>query len=100
MAENVISRKTYLMVWVALMCLTGLTAGLSLINFHAWSTVIGFVIAIAKALLVAGFFMHLLYEKEKVVWIWASVAVFWLGILMVMTLADYFTRGFLRVPGK
>jgi cytochrome c oxidase subunit 4 len=100
MAEKTVSKTTYTLVWVVLMCLTGLTAGLSLINLHQWSTVVALLIAVAKGLLVAIFFMHLLYEKEKVVWIWAGVGIFWLGILMVMTVADYITRGFLRVPGK
>ncbi len=100
MAEQAVSKRTYILVWVALMCLTGLTGGLSFINLGAGSTVIAFVIAVAKAALVAMFFMHLLYEKDKIVWIWAGVATFWLGILMVMVMADYITRGYLRVPGK
>lgn len=100
MAEQLVSIRTYILVWIALMCLTGLTGGLSFINLGAGSTVIAFFIAVAKATLVALFFMHLLYEKDKIVWIWAGVAVFWLGILMVMTMADYITRGYLRVPGK
>ena len=100
MSEKIVTKKTYTLVWVALMCLTGLTAGLSLINLQQWSTVVALLIAVAKSLLVAIFFMHLLYEKEKVVWIWATVGIFWLGILMVMTIADYITRGYLRVPGK
>jgi len=100
MAEHIVSKKEYIWVWVILMCLTALTAGLSLINLHEWSTVVAFLIAVAKALLVTLFFMHLLYEREKMVWVWASVAIFWLGILMVMTAVDYITRGFIRVPGK
>lgn len=98
--ERVVPKKTYTVVWITLMCLTGLTAGLSMINLREWSTVVAFLIAVAKALLVAFFFMHLLYEKQKVVWIWASVGIFWLSILMVLTIADYVTRGYLRVPGK
>jgi cytochrome c oxidase subunit 4 len=98
--ERLVPKRTYAVVWITLMCLTGLTAGLSFINLREWSTVVAFLIAVAKALLVAFFFMHLLYEKQKVVWIWASVGVFWLSILMVLTIADYVTRGYLRVPGK
>lgn len=98
--EKLVPKKTYTLVWVALMCLTGLTAGLSFINMHQWSTVVALLIAAAKASLVACFFMHLLYEKQKVVWIWASVGIFWLSILMLLTILDYMTRGYLRVPGK
>ncbi len=100
MAEHIVSKRHYIGIWVVLMCLTALTAGLSLINLSEWSTVVALLIAAAKALLVALFFMHLFYEREKMVWVWATVAIFWLGILMIMTAADYITRGFLRVPGK
>jgi cytochrome c oxidase subunit IV len=100
MAEQIVSKKHYVGIWIVLMCLTALTAGLSLINLHQWSTVVAMLIAVAKALLVAMFFMHLFYEREKMVWVWALVGIFWLGILMIMTAADYITRGFIRVPGK
>ena len=100
MAEKVITKGTYIWVWVALICLTGLTGGLSFINLHEWSTVIALGIAVVKALLVATVFMHLLYEKQKVVWIWSAVGVIWLSILIVLTMDDYVTRGFLRVAGK
>ncbi len=100
MAEQVVRKRTYFLVWVALMCLTGLTAGISFVNLAEWSTVVALLIAAAKAGLVAMFFMHLFYERDKIVWIWAGVGMFRLGIMMVMTMADYITRGFLRVPGK
>lgn|SRR5512147_232991 len=98
--EQLVPKKTYTLVWISLLCLTGLTAGLSFMNMHEWSTVVALLIAATKALLVASFFMHLLYEKQKVVWIWASVGIFWLSILMLLTILDYVTRGYLRVPGK
>jgi len=98
--EQLVPKKTYTLVWISLMCLTGLTAGLSFINMREWSTVVALLIAATKALLVASFFMHLVYEKQKVVWIWASVGIFWLSILMLLTILDYVTRGYLRVPGK
>ncbi len=100
MSEQVVTKRTYVLVWVALMCLTGLTAGISFVNLAQWSTVVALLIAVAKAVLVALFFMHLLYEKDKIVWIWAGVGMFWLGIMIIMTMGDYVTRGFLRVPGK
>jgi cytochrome c oxidase subunit IV len=100
MAETIVRKRTYLWVWVALICLTGLTGGISFINLGEWSTVIALAIAVLKTLLVATFFMHLLYEKQKVVWIWSAVGIIWLSILIVLTMDDYVTRGFLRVPGK
>jgi cytochrome c oxidase subunit IV len=100
MTENAARTSTYIWIWAVLMCLTALTAGISFINLHRWSTVVAFLIATTKAGLVVTFFMHLRYEKEKTIWIWAVVSAVWLTLLLVLTMADYLTRGFLRVPGK
>ena len=100
MAETVVPKRTYIVVWAVLMCLTALTGAVSFINLRQWSTVVAIVIACAKAALVIAFFMHLRYEKQKTIWIWATVSAFWLTILFVLTMNDYVTRGFLRVPGK
>lgn len=100
MAEHVVKKRTYIIVWAALMCLTGLTAGVSFINLAEWSVVVAFIIAVAKSGLVVTFFMHLRYEKDKTVWIWAGVSAFWLSLLIILTMNDYVTRGLLRVPGK
>jgi cytochrome c oxidase subunit IV len=100
MAEMIVPKRTYVVVWAVLMCFTALTAGVSLINLGLWSTVIALVIAVAKAGLVVAFFMHLLYEKQKMIWVWAAVSAVWLALLLLLTMNDYLTRGFLRVPGK
>ena len=100
MSEKAVGVKTYILIWAVLMCLTGLTAGVSFIDLHRWSTVVAMIIATAKAGLVVTFFMHLYYEKEKKVWIWAVVSAVWLMFMIVFTMGDYLTRGFLRVPGK
>jgi cytochrome c oxidase subunit IV len=100
MSEKAATKRTYIWIWALLMCLTALTAGISFINLHRWSTVVAFVIATAKAGLVVTFFMHLRYEKEKMIWIWGAVSAIWLTLLIVLTMSDYLTRGFLRVPGK
>lgn len=94
------SRTTYIVIWAVLMCLTALTAGVSFINLHRWSTVVAFLIATAKAGLVVIFFMHLRYEKQRTIWIWAVVSAFWLTLLIMITMGDYLTRGYLQVPGK
>lgn len=100
MAETVAKKSTYLWIWAVLMCLTGTTAAVSFVDLHRWNTVVAFLIATTKAGLVVAFFMHLRYERQKTIWIWAVVSAFWLTLLIVITMGDYLTRGFLRVPGK
>ncbi|MGA1999807.1 MAG: cytochrome C oxidase subunit IV family protein [Terriglobales bacterium] len=99
MAEHVISRKTYIVVWGALMVLMILTAGLSRIDLGEWSTLVALAIAAIKALLVILFFMHIRYESQKMAWVFVVAGFFWLGILLALTMTDYLTRGSLGVVG-
>jgi cytochrome c oxidase subunit 4 len=99
MAEHVVSRKTYIVVWGALMALMILTAGLSRIDLGEWSTLVALAIAAIKALLVILFFMHIRYESQKMAWVFVVAGFFWLGILLALTMTDYLTRGSLGVVG-
>ena len=99
MAEHIVSRKTYIVVWAALMALMILTAGLSRIDLGEWSTVVALAIAGIKALLVILFFMHVRYESEKMAWVFVVAGFFWLAILLALTMTDYVSRGSLGVAG-
>jgi cytochrome c oxidase subunit 4 len=99
MAEHVVARKTYIVVWVALMALMILTAGLSRLNLGEWSTIVALAIAAIKALLVILFFMHVRYESQKMSGVFVIAGFFWLGILLALTMTDYLTRGSLGVLG-
>jgi cytochrome c oxidase subunit 4 len=99
MPETVVPIRIYVAVWIALMGLTALTAAVSFVDLGQWSGPVAIAIASCKAALVALFFMHLRYERSKIVWAWAIAGLFWLSILFFLSMADYITRGFLRVPG-
>jgi cytochrome c oxidase subunit 4 len=99
MAEHVVSRKTYIVVWILLMALMMLTAGLSRIDLGEWSTVVALAIAVIKALLVILFFMHVRYEDQKITWVVVIAGFFFLGLLLSLTMTDYLSRGFLGVAG-
>jgi cytochrome c oxidase subunit 4 len=100
MAERVLAPRTYIMVYAALVGFTMLTIGCSFLPLHLlYHDVIGLAIGVCKATLVVLIFMHLLFSP-RVTWIVVAVAVFWLGILLVLTLTDYFSRGMVpRMPG-
>jgi cytochrome c oxidase subunit 4 len=93
MPERTISTWTYIVVCAALILLTCLTVGVSFLPLSGgWHIVIGLLIAVLKATLVVLFFMHVLISP-RLTWIVIIVACFWLGILLVLTLSDYITRG-------
>jgi cytochrome c oxidase subunit 4 len=92
-------RKTYVAVFVALMLLLALTVGISFLPFRGWhieaiGVSIALIIAVTKATLVVLYFMHI-RRGQTVAKIFIGVALFWFGILIVLTLNDYLTRGWL-----
>lgn len=100
MAERTISVPTYVLVCVLLVLLTFLTLGVSFADLPPlWHVVAGMVIAACKASLVVLFFMHVLISP-RVTWIVIVVVCFWVGVLFVLTLSDYFSRGMIPLtPG-
>jgi cytochrome c oxidase subunit IV len=56
------------------------------------NAVVAVVIAFAKASLVALIFMHLRYSR-RLMRVVAATGLFWLGILIALTMSDYLTRG-------
>jgi cytochrome c oxidase subunit 4 len=99
MSEHIVPRKTYFLVWAALMVLMVLTAFLSRVPLGEWNTPIAMAIAVVKALLVLLFFMHVKYENYKITWVVVIGGFFWLGLLLALSLTDYLTRGYLGVAG-
>jgi cytochrome c oxidase subunit 4 len=86
--------STYYLVFGALLALTCLTVGVSLLDLGPWHTVVGLTIAGCKALLVVLFFMHLLHGN-RLTWLVLAGGLFWFGILLALTLTDYLTRHWL-----
>lgn len=100
MAERIVAPRTYILVCVLLVVLTVLTVGVSFAHIPGfWHLIIGLVIGACKASLVVLFFMHALYSP-RLTWIVIAVACFWFGLLFVLTLNDYFSRGMIPfTPG-
>jgi cytochrome c oxidase subunit 4 len=92
MSEPIVSSKLYLGIWITLLCLTVITAGVSFIDLGPLNTVVALVIATFKALLVVLFFMHVKYASEKLSKMVVVAAVFWLLLLLTLSMADYLTR--------
>jgi cytochrome c oxidase subunit 4 len=90
--EHISPKRTYVAVWVALMCLTVLTAGVSRIDLGPFNTVVALVIATSKGLLVVLFFMHAKYISERTTWVVIVAGFFWLLILLMLSMTDYMSR--------
>jgi cytochrome c oxidase subunit 4 len=86
------SSKFYYTIWIALLCLTVITAAISFVDLGPLNVVVALVIATVKALLVVLFFMHVKYTSEKLTKIVIVSAIFWLFLLLALSMADYATR--------
>jgi cytochrome c oxidase subunit IV len=83
--------RTFIIVWIALLCLTGLTITAARMQMGAWSMVANIVIASAKASMVLWFFMHLKYEK-RVFKLLLIVPLITITIIMGLTFFDILYR--------
>ena len=91
-----ISIKGYLAVFVALLVLTALTTGVAFIDLGGIGNVaVALTIAVIKAVLVTLYFMHLRYSS-RLTMVFAAAGIFWLGIMIVLTLSDYLSRDWVR----
>lgn len=89
---HILPLKIYLLVGAALLALTAVTVGVSFIPLGGFNVVVALLIASIKALLVALFFMHLLYDK-KIFMIIFAVAILFLAIFITFTMFDTMRRG-------
>ena len=61
------------------------------VDLGMWNTPIALIIATIKAVLVILFFMHVIHST-RLTWVVVIGAFLWLGVLFVLTFADYLTR--------
>jgi cytochrome c oxidase subunit 4 len=91
------SRKTYVVVYFALLILLALTVVADQFALGVFNTIIAVSIAAVKMLLIMLFFMHV-RSSGRLTWVVAAAAFFWLSILFGLTLTDFLTRSWLAAP--
>ena len=96
---HVVPVRTYFLIFATLLVMTALTTAAAFVDLGPLGNVVAMAIASFKATLVVLFFMHVRYST-KLTGLVVTAGLFWLLILVALTLADYFTRGWLGVPGR
>ncbi len=91
--------RTYFIIYFALLGLMTLTVIAALFDLGAANFGVAMAIATVKMVLIILYFMHVRYS-DKLTWVFSTAAFLWLLIFIIGTLNDYFSRGFLEVPGK
>jgi cytochrome c oxidase subunit 4 len=91
-SEHIAPSRLYWLVWAILIVATVLTAWIATIDLGPFNTVVALVIATAKASIVVLIFMNVKYTSEKMTKAILIAAVFWLLLLLVLSLSDYSSR--------
>jgi cytochrome c oxidase subunit 4 len=97
MSGHVSPIKLYVGIFLTLMALTAITVFVAYINLGPWNKVVALGIASFKATLVVLYFMHVKYASRMTKLIVVS-GLFFLGILLSLTMADYASREWVNPP--
>jgi cytochrome c oxidase subunit IV len=89
--HHIVSPGTYLAIILTLMALTGITVWAAFVNLEQFNIVVALAIATCKATLVVLFFMHAKYSPKRTQLVIVA-GIFWLAILLFMTMSDYVSR--------
>jgi len=90
-SAHIVPTRVYYAIFGILMICTALTVGIAFIDLGPFNVVAALTIAVFKATLVVLFFMHVKYST-RLTWAVVAGSVFWLGILLALTMGDYLTR--------
>jgi cytochrome c oxidase subunit 4 len=97
--EHIVSPKLYLTVFGFLLLMTFLTVFAASVDLGWANPVVALVIATLKATTVILFFMHVKYSPRITQMVIVG-ALFFLFLLLGLTLTDYLSRGWMSYPGR
>lgn len=82
-----------LLVWCGMLLLLGASVGVAIVfpGIGIWHSAINLLVAAALVLLVMSFYMHL-ESSDGLIRMVAGVGFFWISLLFIFALADYFSR--------
>lgn len=97
MSGHVSSIGLYLTIFFALMILTAVTVAAAYLNLGPFNFGVAMAIAAFKASLVVWYFMHVKWQSSLTK-LTLATGLFFLAILLGMSLIDYVSKGFISMP--
>jgi len=91
MTAHIPKVKTLVIVWAALIVLTGTTSAVSYIELGPWNVVVALLIAVTKASLVVWIFMGVRFTTS-LTRLFVIAGLVWLSIMILITFSDYNSR--------
>jgi cytochrome c oxidase subunit 4 len=89
--SHILPKRVYYTIFAILMFCTYLTVQIAFFDLGELNTIAALVIAVFKATIVVLFFMHVKYST-RLTWLVVTGSIFWLGIMLALTMSDYLTR--------
>lgn len=87
----IVPKVVYFRVAFALLVLFIMTVIVAFVDLGSFNIFIALTIAVAKAVLVVLYFMHVRYSS-RITWVFALAGFFWLLIMFALAMSDYLTR--------
>jgi cytochrome c oxidase subunit 4 len=84
-------------IFLALIALLAATVAFATRDLGPFAVPVMLTIALAKAALIVLYFMHARYAGW-LTWVVVATALVWMAILVVTTLLDYWSRGWMPIP--
>jgi cytochrome c oxidase subunit 4 len=89
--HHIVSYKTYALILVLLLTLTGISVAVTQIELSKWSTAIALLIAATKSTFVLAIFMHLKFD-QKIYRVMATLIFLLVIVVIIITFLDYLFR--------
>ena len=99
MSAHIVPLRIYILIFVALIVLTGVTTWVAFIDLGRGNTIVALAIAVTKMSLVILYFMHLRYSPGLTRMV-VLASFFFLAILIGLTSTDALTRSWTPSPGS
>ena len=91
MSEHILPTRVYYTIFGILMLCTYLTVQIAYMDLGPLNAIAALGIATFKATIVVLYFMHVKYST-RLTWAVVLGSLFWLGIMLSITMSDYLTR--------
>jgi cytochrome c oxidase subunit 4 len=98
-SQHVVPIRIYVVIFALLMALTVITVWVATIDLGALNTPVALGIAVTKAILVVLYFMHVRWSGGLTP-LAIAAGVFFLVVMIALTMADFVSRGWLGTPGS
>ncbi len=90
-SHHIVTYRTYGLVLLLLLVLTGVSVAVTQIELTRWSTAVALLLAGTKSVFVLAVFMHLKFD-QRIFKVMAVLIILLLVVVMIVTFLDYWFR--------